>query len=64
MVVVVVAGAWVVLGADRVVEVVAGAAVVAVEDRPAGAGDGEEATAGAAGTGATVVVGPSIVSGG
>lgn len=56
------AGACVVLGAGRVVEVGRGLDVVAVDDRVAGAGEGVATAAGGVGAGA--VVGPEIVSGG
>lgn len=57
-------GGRVVRGADRVVEVVRGREVVAVDDRLAEAGDGEDATTGGAGAGGAELVGPRIVSGG
>ncbi|HUR49420.1 MAG TPA: hypothetical protein VMY88_07865 [Acidimicrobiales bacterium] len=58
------AGACVVRGADRVVEVVRGLDVVAVEDKLAGAGEGEDAAGGDGGAGTAVDVGPRLVSGG
>ena len=58
-------GAWVVLGADRVVEVVRGRAVVAVGAAVAGVVARTTDSAAGAGGGATAVVsGPAICSGG